>query len=196
MMYFRYFRVTGGVLVEEAIRRNEALNDMSDRCQAVADSVGAETAYIYKSGNIAGFAFKEPPDTAVWKKTRTGHWMPKRNCKKGKEISEQLRKLPRPGSVQDSLQTVGLFTGPVVIRDGMGYRPVMSGRFEPTPIFFVKVPWADETPEDLEEYIKDREAGTRGSVYLDHLLWTPPPEWKEIKEWQMLKEIEELNDEP
>lgn len=57
--------------------------------------------------------------------------------------------------------------------------------------WFASVPWRDEDPQVLAEYITERDAGTRGHGELDHLLWVPPPEWVEIKEWELKKAMAE-----
>lgn len=47
------------------------------------------------SGGISSAIFKENPDTKIWKKDKSGEWMPRLNIKEGKEIKKEFDLLPK-----------------------------------------------------------------------------------------------------
>lgn len=120
--------------------------------------------------------------------------MPRKNAPEGKALIAEISALPKAESMQNALKVVGLYPGrPALFEGNRWYGPTMGG-FPSKGVYFVDVPWRDEDPAVLAAYRADRDAGNCGDAELDHLLWTPPVEWEEIKEWQVKKEWDELSE--
>lgn len=192
-IYKRHFRVDSGALIDEIGKIQAQRTAAAEALETFCPSVGAKEAKFWSDGSFACFVFDDEPDRDVYRRTKHG-WVPKKNCAAGKAIWDQIKKLPPSPSVQNALSVVGLRHGvPCLIDDGKGYWPVMGG-FPSKKIWFVEVPWRDVDPEEMARYIEKNEAGNHFDATLDHLRWTPPAEWREIKHWEYLKEWEELVD--
>lgn len=189
-MQKRYFRVTSGKLVDLI---NQNFEDRRNQAKAWTDlcaEIGAKEAKSYQDGTFGGFDFTFDPDTKIYKQTKHGYWLPKKNCQEGKDLWKRIDSMKLVTGPQFCLHEFGLETRfPTLIERNRGWSPALCGM---KGVWFVSVPWREEDPEVLEQYKKDRAAGTRMSSSYDHLLWEPPAEWEEIKEWQIKKEWEEL----
>ncbi len=189
-VYQRYFRVTQGALIDRLLELKAQKEAGTAAYLALRDEVGAENVHVYSGGNFAGFSFKEP-DRNLYRE-QGGAWLPRKNSKRGKELWAKINQLPKVPGAQRALDACGLGGGhPVLFCDGYAWSATVSGYYDRN-IWFVKVPWKDIDPQELEQYKADKASKTRLCADLDHLLWEPPAEWEEIKEWQFLKEWEEL----
>lgn len=192
-LYWRFFRVTTGPLMDElraiSERRQAAREAISEFCK----DVGAKDAKA-GMGGVAAFEFGERPDLAVWRETHHG-WWPRRNTKAGREMLKRVKRLPKYEDLDTALKVVGLHPGfPVLLEGRYGYYATLWGTFDEGGVVFVKVPWRDIAAEKMAEYKQMREAGKGFNCSMDHLMWEPPPELVEIREWEALKETQELRE--
>lgn len=193
-MYFRFFRVTEGELLDELSRLTDERNRAAEEALKLSRKLGATNFHVWSRGGLAGFVFEKEPDQKAWCRAdrKTGLYWPRKNTVEGKAIWKEIKGLPPIPNVQKALAIVGLdYSFPVICDDRNGYSPVAWGWVD-KGVVFVKVPWRDIDPAEMEEYKAARAKGTRMSCMLDHLLWEPPSYMVEIKEWEMLKETEEL----
>ncbi|EPQ7009186.1 hypothetical protein [Pseudomonas aeruginosa] len=189
-IFHRYFRVTSGALVDRLHELKAATEAALEKYTSLRDEVGAEQIHAWPDGSFAGFTFKHP-DRSTYRESR-GAWLPKKNCAEGKALWARINELPEAPGPQLALRDFGLYGDvPCLLGDGYGWRTTLCGFYD-SNIWFVKVPWKDADQDELKEYMAERKK-TRFCADFEHLLWTPPADWKEIKEWEFLKEWEELN---
>lgn len=193
-VYKRYFRVASGALIDEIEKIKAQRDAASAALDELRPKVGAKDAWFWKDGTFACFTFEKDPDPAVYRRTKYG-WVPKKNCKEGKAIWAEIKKVPACPHYERALLAVELNPDIPCLTDGsVAYWPALGG-FPGKNIWFISVPWKDVDPDEMADYIAKNEAGTHYNRDLDHLRWTPPADWLEIKEWQYLKEWEELSEE-
>lgn len=190
--YNRYFRVTTGPLIDE-IKKSQEINEKA--CKeylSILKSIGAENTYYTRENRLISVIFKKLPDTKIYKKIGSG-WYPKQNVKIGRELHKRFKAVTAVGD-EECLKVVGLPNSPTLFGGGKCYFPTLVIIPSKATVAFVTVPWFDEDPAELEQYVKDREAGTRGDGNLDAILWTPTGDMSEIKEWEFKKEVCEWNE--
>jgi len=190
-MHYRYFRIKDAASLQFIDDHFERVKAFREGMQPIKDEVGAENVMKYSdSGGFAGFVFPKghAVDREVYKEA-DGAWLPKKNCKVGRDLWARIKKVPTPGCVHDVLRLHGLSSQGPAITEGMRwYRNAICGSVDAG--YFAVIPWYDEDPAVIEQYKKDREAGTHMCGNLDQLLWTPPPEWVEVKEWEMKRDLD------
>ena len=195
-IYYRYFRVTTGPLVEVGRALTQRRHEAFVAMRAFRDEIGASSVVSFSNGDVAGFEFDSPPDDNLWRQTTAhGYFKPKSNTKAGKALKARIEALPKMPSLSLALSEVGLCNNfPSLIDGHKAYSSVAFGAPE-RGVIFVKVPWRDADPKELAEYKQQRESATRTrwSCELDHLLWTPTVDMIEVKEWEVLREIDEIN---
>ncbi|WP_158981872.1 hypothetical protein, partial [Parasedimentitalea maritima] len=185
---------TSGPLLDEVRRLLDQRSEASRAYRAFGEEIGAEEIHVWSRGGIAGVEFAEKPDQSVWKKPdKSGFYLPRQNTSEGKAMMKRLKALPYFPSIQEALPKIGLMGNlPVLIdgRRGVGLSCCVYG-WPKKGVLFIKVPWEDVDPAEMEEYLREKEAGRRMSCKLDHLMWEPPAEIVEVKEWEVLKEQDE-----
>jgi hypothetical protein len=185
IMYFRYFIVKDGVAVDAArnvlVKRENAVRVIIE----FRDEIGAIDAI--GDSRIKSFTFKEP-DLSVWKKTKTGkRYTPRKNTKAGKEMQKRINNLPIIPSGSDAiLQSLNLPTGVVLFENGYVY--YISAAFKKGTVF-VKMPWVDKDPSEIEEYKLQKSIRTYGSCEMDYLITDIHSTMIEVKEWEFLKAL-------
>lgn len=194
-IYKRYFRVTSGPLMDMAIALYGEMDAAHEAISTLCREIGAKGYKAYTDGRIAGFQFDSQPDVGVWKKPNKHRlYWPRKDSGSGKELLKRIASLPELRDLNYSLEMVGLTPHcPVLLGDGRGYTSAAFGAPK-RGVVFVRVPWRDTDPAQIEQYVIDKEAGRYFSMELDHLLWKPTPDMVEIKEWEVLREIEEINE--
>lgn len=190
-IYRRYFKVTSGPIVE-AVGQVEAGRE---KARAAIKELEAELnvgdMMFYNDGRFAGFDLNDDAETKMFKRTEHGYYLPKLNYKKGKEIDAKIKALPRLSNQNEALAAVGLAGSYLVCMNrGMMYKPQLAGRPQ-LGVWVVSVPWRDVSEKELDEY-RNRNNGFNSNM--DHLLWEPHESMKEIKEWEALKIIDEMNE--
>lgn len=196
-VYQRFFRFSDGPLLAEINQLFEDRIAAGKLYKELADKYGASSAHNYDhSGGFAGFKFDRgnEPDKSVFRfNAKHRLWLPRKNVPSGKAVWSEIDQLPRPQPIDSVLSQVGLSTGfPDVWDGGKGYSPQIWGYGDPRNIWFVSVPWKDVDPEKLKKYELEKSEGTRRDGELDSFLWTPPENWKEVKRWEIEKEVEEI----
>lgn len=194
-VYKRYFRVTEGLMVDEINRLQDLMSAAAVHADKVAKQVGGDFQTWQSSGNFAGFKFKVAPCQKTYRLLKKhGLWIPRKNTPEGKEVWASIDQVPLPKPVDSALAAADLAPNiPALFHGSKWYAPTLWGFGKPVSVWFVSVPWLDVDPEELKAYKTDREARTRRDGNLDHLLWTAPEGWAEVKHWQIEKESEEIN---
>ncbi len=189
--YRRYFAIKDAATIEtieaimdEKIAYGKAINE-------IGKEVGAKQAWQTTEGSFYGFDFEETPDRSLWKQTRhKDAWKPKLSSRAGKALSKRIGDIPKPRMAEDALEPHGLrggFSGGMFVGTKV-LLVTIAGSSEKG--WFVSLPWQDRNPAEIEQYKKDREQKKQFDSTLDHLCWTPPAEWEEVKEWQVLKALD------
>jgi hypothetical protein len=193
-VYRRYFRVETGPLIE-ALNKCDADKDAArDAARELSDSFGADGYAYWPDGRgVAGFQFRVEPDMKAWKDAKLdgnpSHYLPRKSTTAGKAIQRQVDALPAFKDHQEVIKSVGLYCEPTMCTGNSMARSIL--RYWDGKVAFVSMPWADVDPEELAEYKKEKEAGKRGDMNLDHLLYTPHESMVEVKGWEVDKYIAE-----
>lgn len=190
-MNYRYFRFTEGPVCEAANQLDDLGRAWREEVQNLTHEMGCERVYLYDDKvRLAGFS-KPREGEKDWKKTRFGHYWPKKNTKGGKELLAKIATLPKCVPIGNCVRSYGIFTDfPCIIE---GHTAALPQVFGGKGLWFLMVPWAEYDPQTLAEYKSEREAGNRFSAEFDHALWEAPADWQEVKRWQVEKEIDEVN---
>lgn len=189
MAYLRYFDMKDGPTAQR-LAELIALRDIyMAALNVIKNEIGADNIYTYQQGGrLCCFKFSKNPGPD-FKKMESG-FLPKKTTKSGKVLAERIAAIPVPPSVHSCLEVVGMGDGHWCLQDGLTiYNASICG--SPKAGWFAVIPWMDVDPKVLEQYRKDREAGTHGNGNYDHLLWTAPAEWVEVKEWEMKKAMDD-----
>lgn len=194
MIYRRYFRIKDAKTLE-AIRQIRFNRDLYNiMLRAVIEKIGAENAWTNEEC-LTGFSFPKghEVDRRIFKPAGDNRWLPKKTVPEGKELWHTILSAPFPLSLRTALGEADLSTSRFCLSDGGRiYGCTVCGH--ESVGWFAIVPWTDVDPADLEQYRKDRDEGSRGDGDLDHLLWTPPVEWDEVKEYVVDKAIAEAQE--
>lgn len=193
-IYQRYFRVTAGPLMDKARELEAGQAAVREEILSFCTEIGAENAMSYRDGRWAGFKFAQNPDQNVWKNPNSfGYYWPRKNTASGREMLKRIEALPCAKHIQSAIEAIGLVEGfPVLIDARNGHCATMTGSPK-LGVLFIGVPWRDVSPEEMERYRRDNDAGRHYSAEMEHLAWQPTPDMVEIKRWQLDKEIDELN---
>lgn len=194
-VYKRYFRFTSGPVADEIDRLQDLAVAAAVEADKVAKQVGGEFKTWQSHGGFAGFTFKETPCQKTYRFLKKhGLWVPRKNTPEGKEVWSAIEQLELPAPVDSALKLVDLTPNfPALMHGGKWYAPTLWGFGKPVSVWFVGVPWMDVNPAELDAYKIERDAKTRRDSNLDHLSWTVPEDWTEVKHWQVEKEAEEIN---
>lgn len=193
-IYSRYFRVTGGPLLDRARELGAAIDQARAALKCFCIEIGADDALCHRDGRLAGFVFAARPAADTWKQPNSfGAYWPRKNTAAGRAMLERVDVVPRIPQLSEALEVVGLQSGiPVMFSAHAGHCATLSGSVA-LGTLFVAVPWQERSPDEIAKYKLEREAGSRMSIELDHLCWKPTDDMVEIKRWELEKEIEELN---
>jgi hypothetical protein len=157
-----------------------------------ADSMYGSTPKSY------AFAFKKTPDSALWKRLEhVNAYVPKARLYATKALREEIAALPAAPALNDCLRAIGFDRWGHFLIDNMCrmWRPAV--RFYSTikgeSLIIVAVPWREVDVKRIAKYQKDRAAGNGFNAEMDYLLWVPPADIEEVKEWQALELIDRLS---
>lgn len=191
-VYRRYFAIKDAATLAAIDLLLSKKNFYRQALEAISKDVGAhEIYYDQRNGDFAGFSFNGTPDKAHWRKVSGEVYYPKKGSKSGKALAVKIEAMPVPAQVNTALSDHGLDIGHFgCLTVGLKfYRPQICG--SPSAGWFAVVPWMDVNPEDLETYKHEKVSCKRLDGNYDHLLWTPPIEWVEVKEWEVKKAMDE-----
>lgn len=167
-MEFKFYKTTSNEFIGKLQAIREARKAHLDHIQTIADEVGAYEWRRYEDGSVACFCFRSEPDRAVWKLSHDGY-MPKKGCKAGKELRKRMSELSPGGEFKDVLceyKFPMMVLGEATNQGVRVHNSALTGNFDKGS-FFVKVP---------------KENGCK---------FTPPDFFTEVKEWEMLKLMDE-----
>lgn len=191
-MYYRYFKVTSGPLLEE-LTRMKAINDENAAGYgAIATDLGVSQWMMFGTC-FGGFIFDTPPDSKVWRQVQNYSkvFAPRKNVTAGKELWKRISAVVRKVDYNDALKVIDVSRSWLCVdHNRMTTAALCAGLIGESTIF-IRVPWRDVDPEKLAAYKAQRELPkdqrTTWDEELEHLLWTPHPSMVEVKEWEMLK---------
>lgn len=197
-VYKRYFRITSGPLMDAAVAIMKERRAAIEGVTAMAKELGAQGLKTYVDGRVAGFVFDKTPDQRLWKSPdQFGLYMPRKNTQDGKALSKRVAAMPQLPVLVEALDAVGLVPKVPAVIDHERGRWYSSNAFgDPDRgVMFVTVPWRDIDPHDLDEYKRQKNSGnqTHFCIERDHLLWEPATDMVEVKEWEVQRELDELN---
>lgn len=191
-VYRRFFKITTGEVIAEA-KRIVAINSGAKKeYSKFLKKIGASEEYYERDQRLVGIISLQEPDRYLFKKIRHGWWL-KKNTKKGKELNKQLKAI-KTIPENNLLRMIGLDTEPVLFTFGRCYYSSIVIVPLDSPLVLVNTPWFDEDPQVIKEYSSGKKDGSYRGRNLDVLLWAPPSELEEIKEWQYKKLITEYNE--
>jgi len=203
---YRYFRITDPVALQRiadvAAERERNLETLHEFMR----EVGADQIRVNNfNGNLACVEFpNDTPPNGAWRRMKYG-WVPRRNTKAGRELGQRWRYLPSLPELAAVLKHYGnAHEGMGVLMEGRYFaRPQVIG-WEEANVFYLVMPWT-ATQAEIDEYRAHREEVARAEregrkldktswdADLEFHLWTPPAEFVEVREWEFIKEKEELN---
>lgn len=192
-MNYRFFVVTDGpvmdcfltLVVQRAIAAKAIRKFMKE--------VGAAECYGSDPSNYL-FDFKTPSavDKNLWAKTKprrgTYYFRPAKTPA-GKLIAQQIKSLPAAPELNRCIEEAGLIRIPAMVEGHHWYAPHLRFYSKDDKTLVVQVPWRDVDPKEMAKYKKDK---NWRSMEMEYLQWTPPESFKEVKEWEALKLMEEL----
>lgn len=189
-VYRRYFRVTEGPLIDAMKDAIEINNRAKREYVNILHKIGAERQYYHIDNRLVAVQFKDEPDRYLYKKCKHGGWYPKRNTKEGKTLHERFKSVKTEAD-SECLKLVNLSSSPTLAGAGRCYFPTITVLPSEDMVIFISVPWYDEDPDVLAEYVKDKNHMDRN---YDAILWKPSEEMVEIKRWEVEKEIDQWNE--
>ncbi len=190
--YTRYFKITAGPLIDAANEVRKTTAEAHIEYLKILKEIGAKDEYFVNDGRLVGLIFDENPDGNLYKRVSNG-WMPKQNCKQGKELFDRIRSI-KTASIDDCLKVVGLSSGLRLFYSNRGYAATSVYIPSDPIVVFVSVPWYDEDPEKLDEYVKERDSGLCGCSNMEAVLWEPTSDMIEVKEWEVRRAVDEWNE--
>jgi hypothetical protein len=166
-MKFKYFQITEKETLDYIEQCLVSIEVRNAAVKTLAKKLDAYDCLQWNSGGIAAFCFISRPDKTVWKSVKHG-FMPKAKTDELKLVGD----IPKAIDYRDIIKKYG-FGGEMIMGDperaGGGF-PMHSSYIKgsrKTGFYAVKVPYQDEFDKEVH----------------DSLI--------EIKEWEMLKGIEE-----
>ena len=196
-MFWRFFRIESGPVLERYIELHKKEVETSNRYHPVLKAEGITYGYGRDPKNML-FTLDHVPGDEKWKRVMRGRhvfYRPKRTTKEGQELHKRLMQLPVLPDPSVALRDVGLTPGlPAIVWDGRGYYPYVSMLDPDKPMMIVRLPWREVSAEEMDRYKQEREAGQRACSELNYLSWEPPQDWVEIKEWEALKLADEMSE--
>lgn len=166
-MNFKYFQITEKETLDHIESCLVSIEVRGAAVKALSKKLGAYDCLQWNNGGIAAFCFSDRPDKAIWKSVKHG-FMPKAKTDELRLLAD----IPKAVDYRDIIKKYG-FGGEMIIGE-----PTGSGRGFPmhsssirgsrkTGFYAIKVPYQDEFDKEVHESLL------------------------EIKEWEMLKGMEE-----
>lgn len=165
-MKFKYFKITEKETLDEI---EQCLVSSEKREIAIVSLIGelkANECFKYNGGIIAYFTFNSPPNKSSWKKVKHGYY-PKVKSDENKLI----RELPKQIDYRDVIKKYS-FGNEMIIGEPNGRRgfPVHSSSIKgnrKSNFYVIKVPYSEDFDREVHKSLV------------------------EIKEWEMMRGIEE-----
>ncbi len=190
-VYRRFFKVTSGDMISKIKEIKEVNKAAMKKYKLFLKKIGAKEQFYIRDERMVGILFDGEPDRHLFKKVHNG-WWPKKNTKKGKEMNKELEAI-KTIPENSCLRLVGLSESPSIFLAGKCYFATMVAIPSDPPVILLNIPWYDENPEKIKKYIEDKKKGVHHNCNMDAILWKPPPEMAEIKEWEYMKNIDDWN---
>lgn len=208
----RYFKIVDELVIQKLVNIYKANQEVHKAYVEFCEKVGANGYWMNASAHPAGFRFEynseQDPLTNVnqaklWKKLKNGTFYPKKNSKEGKALIAEIQSLPAIQYQDDCIQEYfGIpMNVPLFIEGFAGYCATLNG-FVNTEnpekfIGYVIVPYKEYSDEEISEYLEQKDnpekrywSGEMNQAIEFKGLLNNPKGLKEVKEWEIIKEIE------
>lgn len=166
---WKYFQITNQEHLLFIKDRLESRDRAIEAAIALRDEVGAKEVYQYNTGAVAAFCFygsKVDLDMTIWKKVKDGH-MPRAKT----DLAKKVKELPRIENANDVCKFYG-FGGEMVLGEQTGRGFKMHSSYirgvKGSDFWCISVPYNEEFEKEVSESLI------------------------ELKEWEMLKKLDEL----
>jgi hypothetical protein len=166
-MDFKYFKITEQSSIDYIEMALQSIEARDLAVKKLSEKLGARDCLQYNDGRVAAFTFSEIPDKAVWKYVKHG-FLPRVKTKEHKMIVA----LPEILDWQKAIECYG-FGNEMIIGErasnGRGFRMISSSiKMNRKACFYaIKVPYTGEFDREVH------------------------PSLVELKEWEVLKAIDE-----
>ena len=166
-MKFKYFKITEQSALDDIELAIQSIEARDLAVKNLAKKLGAEDCLQFNGGEIAAFTFYVWPDKSIWKSVKHG-FLPKVKTEEGRMVAA----LPKILDWQDVIKRYG-FGSEMIIGErsanGTGFRMWSSSLKgnRHSSFYAIKAPYTDEFEREVH----------------DSLI--------EIKEWEVLKAIDE-----
>jgi hypothetical protein len=166
-MDFKYFKITEQSALDDIELAIQSIETRNLKVEKLTEKLGAYDCLQFSEGSVAAFKFYSSPDKAIWKKSKHG-FLPKVKTDEYKMMSE----LPKQLDYRDVIKQYG-FGEEMMIGDrvpnGTAIRmhsSYIKGNRE-SGFYAIVVPYTDEFDREVH------------------------PSLVELKEWEVLKAIDE-----
>ena len=165
---WKYFQITNLDHIKFIKECLESRDKAIDAAIALRDKVGAKEVYQYNTGAVAAFCFygsKVEIDMTIWKKVKDGH-MPRAKT----DLAKEVKDLPRIENANEVCKFYG-FGGEMVLGEQTGRGFKMHSSYirgiKDSDLWCMSVPYTGEFKKEVDRSLI------------------------ELKEWEMLKMIDE-----
>ena len=169
-MKFKYFKITEKQAIDDIELAIQSIEVRDVAVKELSEKVGAYNCLQFSEGSIAGFKFNSNPDKAIWKKVKHG-FLPKVKTAEYRIMAE----LPKKLDYRDIIKQYG-FGGERMIGErvpnGTAFRmhsSYIKGNRK-SAFYAIVVPYEEEFNREVH------------------------PTLLELKEWEVLKAIEESSE--
>lgn len=190
-VYRRYFKIPKtSPFFARITEISEQHQKYREGLEQIKKEVGAKSVYTYNhDASFAGFGFEPPADSKIWTKKKDGAQRPKTATKEGRALLKRISDLGRPSKLMDAFEGCGIDRMNWNVQSGMAFYNCGMA-FMRDQYLFLTVPWFDADPAEIELH----KSGKEKSGNIEHILWNPPIDWAEVKEWEMKRDIDQAKE--
>ena len=168
-MKFKYLQITDKSVLNEIEACIVSIETRDKSLRDLAKKFGAYNCLQFSDGRVAGFEFSSRPEKTTWKNVKYG-FMPKAKTSELKMMND----IPCQKDYRDTIKQYG-FGGEMIIGqpNGVGGFPMHSSSIKgnrKTSFYVIKVPFQGDFDKEVDQSLV------------------------EIKEWEMLKGIDDGSD--
>lgn len=198
---YRHFIVSGGPLLEEIDRINDA-NDLFN--EALKDSfpdIDIKSVRFDSKGFVMAVFFgdRTPENMTDWREVKDGGWFPRKNTTHGKKMTHEFAVMPEytDQSIALNILDMGFSAGSWLSHKGRGYRVQLGYHYpKENNLAFIVIPWLDIPESAIEAYRELKDAGNtvfNGAVEM-MLGFNQHESMQEVDKWKYREVFDSLKD--